>query len=68
MLVSEEAIAEAVRTILFRTKTLTEPGGAVAAAAYLSGAVDTGRLTVAIASGGNIQPAVLDRILAGTSE
>ena len=67
VLVSEEAIAEAVRTILFRTKTLTEPGGATAAAAYLSGAVDTGRVTVAIASGGNIQPAVLDRILAGTS-
>ena len=65
LLVSEEAIAEAVRTILLRTKTLTEPGGATAAAAFLSGAVDPGRVTVAIASGGNIQPVVLEKILAG---
>ncbi len=63
LLVSEEDIAEAVRTILFRTKTLTEPGGATAAAAYLGGLVDPGRLTVAVASGGNIQPAVLRGIL-----
>ena len=65
VLVSEEAIAEAVRTILFRTKTLTEPGGATAAAAFLSGVVDTGKVTAAIASGGNIQPSVLGKILGG---
>ena len=65
LLVSEDAIAEAVRTILLRTKTLTEPGGATAAAAFLQGAVDPGRMTVAIASGGNIQPSVLEKILAG---
>ena len=65
LLVSEEDIAEAVRTILLRTKTLTEPGGATAGAAFLSGQVDPGRVTVAIASGGNIQPVVLEKILAG---
>lgn len=63
LLVSEEAIAESVRTILFRTKTLAEPGGATAAAAFLDGLVDNKRLTVAIASGGNIQPSVLEKIL-----
>ncbi len=65
LLVSEEAIAESVRTILFRTKTLAEPGGATAAAAFLDGLVDNDRLTVAIASGGNIQPSVLGKILSG---
>lgn len=65
LLVSEEAIAESVRTILFRTKTLAEPGGATAAAAFLDGLVDNNRLTVAIASGGNIQPSVLGKILSG---
>jgi threonine dehydratase len=66
LLVTEEAIAEAVRTILFRTKTLAEPGGATAAAAFLDGLVDNDRVTVAIASGGNIQPVILEKILAGT--
>ncbi len=63
VLVGEEAIADAVRTILFDTKTVTEPGGATAAAAYLDGLIDVERTTVAVASGGNIQPAVLGRIL-----
>ena len=67
VLVSEEAIAESVRTILFRTKTLAEPGGATAAAAFLDGKVDNDRVTVAIASGGNIQPSALDMILAGAA-
>lgn len=63
--VSEEAIAAAVRELVTRTRTVVEPSGAVAAAAYLErpDAIPAG-ITVAIASGGNVEPAVLAAALA----
>ena len=61
--VSEEAIIEAVRFLLFRMKLVVEPSGALGVAALLSGAVKTtGRVGVII-SGGNIDAATMQTIL-----
>ncbi|MGI8954035.1 MAG: threonine ammonia-lyase [Nocardioidaceae bacterium] len=58
--VSEDAIIAAMREIVTRTRVVVEPSGAVAAAAYLERAdAIPGGVTVAIASGGNVDPAVL---------
>lgn len=64
VLVSEEEIAAAVRTLLFRVKILAEPGGAVAAAAFLSGKVSPPGVVLALVSGGNADPSVVAKILA----
>ena len=64
VLIREQDIADAFRTILFRTKMLSEPAGAVAAAAFLSGKVDTSRKTVATLSGGNVTEEVVQKMLA----
>ena len=64
VLVSERDIADAFRTILFRTKMLGEPAGVVAAAAFLSGKVDGGRKTVATLSGGNVAEEMVQNMLA----
>ena len=63
VLISEQDIAEAFRTILFRTKMLGEPAGVVAAAAFLSGKVDTTRKTVAMLSGGNVTEEMVQKML-----
>ena len=63
VLVSEDAIAEAVRLMLIRTKTIPEPAGAVAAAGYLSGSVADPGLTVSVVSGGNFDYAFMQEIL-----
>ena len=59
--------AEALRAVAFafsELKLVVEPGGAVALAAILSGRVATqGRTLVATLSGGNIDPAMLQRAL-----
>ena len=61
--VSEEEIAEAVR-FLFREGGLSvEPSGAVTTAALLSGRVRPTGTTVAIVSGGNVDPALLQRLV-----
>ena len=61
--VSEEAIIEAVKFLLFRMKLVVEPSGALGVAALLSGAVKTtGRVGVII-SGGNIDAATMKTIL-----
>jgi threonine dehydratase len=59
--VDESSIAEAIVLLLERTKLVTEGAGAVAVAALLSGAVQPAEqgTTVAILSGGNIDPGVL---------
>jgi len=76
--VSDEAIARAIVVLLERTKLLAEGAGAAALAAVLepSGAVTTAaalfhtndlpraRSTVAIVSGGNVDPAVFRDVLA----
>jgi threonine dehydratase len=59
------AVAEAVRLIAERTRVIAEGAGALAAAAALSGHLDGAKRAVCIVSGGNIDPAVLSRILIG---
>jgi threonine dehydratase len=65
VLVDEEALAEAVRLLLFRTKLLVEPAGAASVAALLTRKVKIpeGAKTVAILSGGNIDPGRLKSLL-----
>lgn len=67
VLISERDIADAFRTILYRGKLLGEPAGVVAAAAFLSGKVDTGRKTVAMLSGGNVTEDAVQKMLAMSS-
>lgn len=63
--VSESAVAHAVRFAFEQLKLVVEPGGVVALAAALSGAVDVQGRTVALTlSGGNVDPAVFARCLA----
>ena len=63
VLISEEEIARAFRSLLFRAKILAEPAGAVAAAAFLSGKVDTGRKTVAAVTGGNVTDEMIRKMM-----
>lgn len=56
--VSEEDVREAVRFAWRELQLVVEPGGAVALAALLSGGVPPQEGTVAILSGGNIDPAL----------
>ena len=62
--VSESEIRAAVRELAYRAHLVAEPSGAVALAAYRQGATPPGR-TVMILSGGNIEPPMLQAILAG---
>jgi threonine dehydratase len=56
-------VAAAVRLLAERTRVVAEGAGALALAAALSH--DVGRKVVCVVSGGNIDTAVLARILAG---
>lgn len=65
--VSEDETAKALLVLLERAKLVVEPAGAVAVAAILMGKVkgvthDLGK-TVAILSGGNIDPQVMERVI-----
>ena len=62
--VSENEIREAVRELAYQAHLVAEPSGAVALAAYRKGPTRQGR-TVVILSGGNIEPPMLQEILAG---
>ena len=66
--VSEEEIARALLILLERAKLVVEPAGAVTVAAILSGAlkrvVPSPGNTVAILSGGNIDPLLMQRVIA----
>ncbi len=64
--VSEEAIKEAVRFLFERLKLVVEPSGALGVAALLSRAVEPGRRTGVLISGGNVDPDVLTEILRST--
>ncbi|MSR35582.1 MAG: threonine/serine dehydratase [Gemmatimonadetes bacterium] len=57
--VSDEMILKAARFLLLRRKLVVEYSGAATVAALLAGVVDNPGRTVAILSGGNIDPAVL---------
>ena len=63
VLISEQDLADAFRTILFRAKLMGEPAGVVASAAFLTGKVDVGRKTVALLSGGNVTESVVQKML-----
>jgi threonine dehydratase len=63
--VSEEEILEAMRRLALRVRLVAEPSGAVTFAAYLfhREELPTSRLTVAVISGGNVEPGLLAEIL-----
>jgi len=64
-LVTEDEIAAAVRRLASDERLVVEGGGAVGVAAALAGKLETKGLDVIfVLSGGNIEPAVLARILA----
>ena len=67
LLVSDEEIEEALRFLLLRAKLLAEPTGAVPVAALLAGKLllPKGARVGVILSGGNVDPGVLARLLAG---
>ena len=62
--VSEDEISEAVRILAQNPKTVAEPSGAVAPAAWLfhRDLLPPSKATVAVISGGNIDPELLERV------
>ncbi|KHL19249.1 threonine dehydratase [Mumia flava] len=62
--VTEEEILSATATLVRGSRLVAEPSGAVASAALLSGRVDPSPGTVAVLSGGNVDPALLARLVA----
>jgi threonine dehydratase len=58
-------VAAAIRTLAERTRVIAEGAGALSVATALSSRLAGARKVVCIVSGGNIDPAVLSRILVG---
>jgi threonine dehydratase len=65
VVVSLEEIAAAIRLLVSRARLVAEGAGAASVAAASSGRAGTG-VIVCVVSGGNIDPAKLASILAGT--
>ena len=64
--VSDAEVAEAMRFAFNHLKLVVEPGGSVALAALLAGKLQlSGRTTAIILSGGNVDPGLFQRVLAG---
>ncbi|WP_345764029.1 threonine ammonia-lyase [Diaminobutyricibacter sp. McL0608] len=61
--VSEDDIARAMLVLLERAKMVVEPAGAVSVAAILAGKIAPTGPTVAILSGGNIDPLLMQRVI-----
>ena len=61
--VSDDDIARAMLVLLERAKLVVEPAGAAAVAAIMTGQVKDAGVTVAILSGGNIDPLVMERVI-----
>lgn len=61
--VSENDIAKAILVLLERAKQVVEPAGAVAVAALLCGKAKAKGKTIAILSGGNMDPLLLQRVI-----
>lgn len=61
--VTDDDTARALLVLLERAKLVVEPAGAVAVAAILTGQVRRSGTTVAILSGGNIDPLVMERVI-----
>lgn len=62
--VSEDDIARALLVLLERAKLVVEPAGAVSVAAIMTGAVQSDGPVVALLSGGNIDPLLMQRVIA----
>ena len=61
--VTDDDIARAMLVLLERAKLVVEPAGAVSVAAIMTGQVPNAGTTVAILSGGNIDPLVMERVI-----
>jgi threonine dehydratase len=61
--VSDDEIAKAIVVLMERAKQVVEPAGAAAVAALMSGAVKPKGKTVAVLSGGNIDPLLMQKII-----
>ncbi len=61
--VSDDDIARALIVLLERAKLVVEPAGAVATAAIMRGLVRADGPTVAVVSGGNIDPLFMERVI-----
>lgn len=62
--VSEDDIARAILVLVERAKLVVEPAGATSVAAILAGRVADLGTTVAVLSGGNIDPLMLEKVIA----
>jgi len=62
--VSDDDIARAMIVLLERAKLVVEPSGAVTTAAIMTGLVTSDGPTVAVLSGGNIDPLFMERVIA----
>lgn len=62
--VDDDDIARAMLVLLERAKMVVEPAGAVGVAAILTGKVAASGPTVVILSGGNIDPLIMERVIA----
>jgi threonine dehydratase len=67
--VTEEEILEAMRRLALHVRLVAEPSGAVTFAAHLfhREELPTSRLTVAVISGGNVEPGLLVEVLSGSA-
>jgi threonine dehydratase len=63
-LMSETQMLEAIRHLLFEEHIVAEPAGAAATAALMQ-SVETGRTVVALVTGSNVAPDVLQRAVCG---
>ncbi|HYI32896.1 MAG TPA: threonine ammonia-lyase [Glaciibacter sp.] len=61
--VGEDDTARALLVLLERAKLVVEPAGAVSVAAILAGKIHSSGKTVAILSGGNIDPLLMQRVI-----
>ncbi|MDN4615817.1 threonine ammonia-lyase [Leifsonia sp. F6_8S_P_1B] len=61
--VTEDDIARAMLVLMERAKLVVEPAGAAAVAAILAGHVPADGTTIAILSGGNIDPLLMQRVI-----
>jgi threonine dehydratase len=61
--VSEDQLAHAVRTLWHRMGWRVEPSGAIAVAALLAGRLTPTGPTVAVVSGGNMDPELFARLV-----
>jgi threonine dehydratase len=61
--VTDEDISRALLMLLERCKLVVEPAGGVGVAALMAGAVRVGGPTVAVLSGGNIDPMLMARMI-----